>query len=182
MQNSQLAHEILFGQLGLDTADLGVLVEGERAELMAALADSGLPLGDRVKLRLWMSRQSPLGTPRSPPKEAPMDVESASMWRSQVDPAGALASKGASQGCGGTQYPTAPGQVYRATRRTQETKQEKGATSADGKGLSAETIAIMVTVLLSFASYGPKGTWNMTHGRPEYWSDIRDMSLDPVPR
>ena len=58
LKNSQLAHEILFGQLGLDTADLGVLVEAERAELMTALTDSGLHLGDRVKLRLWMDRQS----------------------------------------------------------------------------------------------------------------------------
>jgi hypothetical protein len=31
LKNSQLAHEILFGQLGLDTTDLSVLVEGERA-------------------------------------------------------------------------------------------------------------------------------------------------------
>jgi hypothetical protein len=92
---------------------------------MTALTDSGLQLGDRVKLRLWMNRQSPLETPRSPPKEAPMDVEPASVWRSQVDPTGALASKGASQGCGGTQYPTAPGQVYRAARRRAQRRRDK---------------------------------------------------------
>jgi hypothetical protein len=159
LKNSQLAHEILFGQLGLDTTDLGVLVQGERAELMATLADSGLQLGDRVKLRLWMDRQSPRET-HSPWTEAPM-VETASEWRLQVDPCmDASQSDGATQGRGGTQDPAAPGQVYRTARRTQETTQERGKAPTDEKGLSAESIAIMVTVLLSLASYGPKGAWN----------------------
>ena len=48
LKNPQLAYETLFGQLGLDTADVGVLVEAERAELMTALRDSGLQLGDGV--------------------------------------------------------------------------------------------------------------------------------------
>ena len=56
LKNSPLANEILFGQLGLDRADMRVLVEGERAELMTALKVSGLQLGDRVKIRMWMDR------------------------------------------------------------------------------------------------------------------------------
>ena len=153
LKNSQLAHEILFGQLALDTVDLGVLVGGERAELMAALTDSGLQLGDRVKLRLWMDRQ-PSRETRSPPRtEAPMVEPVDTTGASQSDP-------DTSQGRGGTQDPAAPGHAYRASRRTQETKQEKGEAPANDKGLSAETIAIMVTVLLSLASYGPKGAWN----------------------
>jgi hypothetical protein len=157
LKNSQLAHEILFGQLGLDTADLGALVEGERAELMTTLTDSGLQLGDRVKIRLWMDRQSPRAEARSPHQTETPVVEPASAWRSQVDPtSGGLQSDGAKmQGWGRTQDPTAPGQGYlRAARRAQEVQQERGEAPADGKGLSAETIAIVVTVLLSLASYG----------------------------
>ena len=75
-----------------------------------------------------------------------------------VDTTGASQSDpDTSQGRGGTQDPAAPGHVYRASRRTQETKQEKGEAPANDKGLSAETIAIMVTVLLGLASYGPNG-------------------------
>jgi hypothetical protein len=162
LKNSQLAHEILFGQLGLDTADLGVLVEAERAELMTALTDSGLHLGDRVKLRLWMDRQSPRAEARSPHQtETPM-VEPASPWRSQVDAtSGALQSDGALLGRGGTQDLTTPGQGYfRAARRAQGAQHEMRGAPADAKGLSAETIAIMVTVLLSLASYGLSGALN----------------------
>jgi hypothetical protein len=158
LKNSQLAHEILFGLSGLDAADVGVLIEGERAELMAALTDSGLQLGDRVKIRLWMDRQSARET-RSSRTEAPI-AEAASVWRgAQADPS---RSEGVSQGHGGTPDPAAPGlHLHRVARRAQETEQVVEEThAADGKGggqLSAEAIAIMVTVLLSLASYGPKG-------------------------
>ena len=90
-------------------------------------------------------------------------VEPSSAWRAQVDPTGASQSDGDPQDCGGTQAPAAPGSEYRAARRAQETKQEREEVPVDAKGgggLSAETIAIMVTVLLSLASYGPNRAWN----------------------
>jgi hypothetical protein len=120
----------MFSELGLGTADLSALVEGKRAELMTALTDSGLQLGDRVKLRLWMDRQSPRVEARSPHQsEAPIlhpMLEPASVWRSQVDlTSGTLQPDGALQGRGGTQDPATPGQLYGANRRAQETKEER---------------------------------------------------------
>lgn len=149
LKNSQLAHEVLFGQLGLDTSDVGVLVEAERAELMAALRDSGLQLGDRVKIRLWMDR-------KMPPKEVGPSAEPATQRRAQVEttaPVSPSISDDASEhGCGGTQDLMRPAaSACRAGRRVQE--KEEASTAKDG-GLSTETVAIMVTVLLGLASYG----------------------------
>ena len=149
LKNSQLAHEVLFGQLGLDTADVGVLVEAERAELMTALRDSGLQLGDRVKIRLWMDR-------KMPPKEAGPSAEPAAERGAQVKTMASVSpsiSDDASEhGCGGApDLPTPAASACRAGRRVQE-KEE--ASTAKGGGLSAETVAIMVTVLLGLASYG----------------------------
>ena len=149
LKNPQLAHETLFGQLGLDTADVGVLVEAERAELMTALRDSGLQLGDRVKIRLWMDR-------KMPPKEAGPSAEPAAERRAQVETTASVSpsiSDDASEhGCGGApNLPSPAASACRAGRRVQE-KEE--ASTAKGGGLSVETVAIMVTVLLGLASYG----------------------------
>ena len=150
LKNSQLAHEVLFGQLGLDTSDVGVLVEAERAELMAALRDSGLQLGDRVKIRLWMDR-------KMPSKEAVPSAEPAAERRAQVETtmsvSPSISDDASEHGCGGApnlMHPAASA-CGRAGRRVQE-KEE--ASTAKGGGLSAETVAIMVTVLLGLASYG----------------------------
>ena len=144
LKNPQLAHETLFGQLGLDTADVGVLVEAERAELMTALRDSGLQLGDRVKIRLWMDR-------KMPSQEAGPSAEPAAERRAQVETTASVSpsiSDDASEhGCGGAQDLSSPAA---SGRRVQEQEQ---ASTAKG-GLSAETVAIMVTVLLGLASYG----------------------------
>ena len=149
LKNPQLAHETLFGQLGLDTADVGVLVEAERAELMTALRDSGLQLGDRVKIRLWMDR-------KMPSKEAGPSAEPAAERRAQVETTASVSpsiSDDASEhGCGGApDLPSPAASACRAGRRVQE-KEE--ASTAKGGGLSVETVAIMVTVLLGLASYG----------------------------
>ena len=54
-------------------------------------------------------------------------------------------------GCGGAQEPPRPAaSACRVGRRVQE---KEASTAKDG-GLSAETVAIMVTVLLGLASYG----------------------------
>ena len=150
LKNPQLAHEVLFGQLGLDTSDVGVLVEAERAELMAALRDSGLQLGDRVKIRLWMDRKMPSKEARG------SSAEPAAERRAQVETTASVSlsiSDDASEhGCGGApnlMHPAAS--ACRAGRRVQE-KEE--ASTAKGGGLSIETVAIMVTVLLGLASYG----------------------------
>ena len=148
LKNPQLAHETLFGQLGLDTADVGVLVEAERAELMTALRDSGLQLGDRVKIRLWMDR-------KMPSKEAGPSAEPAAERRAQVETTASVSpsiSDDASEhGCGGApDFPSPAASACRVGRRVQE----KEASTAKGGGLSAETVAIMVTVLLGLASYG----------------------------
>jgi hypothetical protein len=58
LKQPDLAHGTLFGQLGLDLLDLGSLDEAESIELKSALKDTGLSLGDRVKLRMWMSATS----------------------------------------------------------------------------------------------------------------------------
>jgi hypothetical protein len=149
LKNSQLAHEVLFVQLGLDTSNVGVLVEAERAELMAALRDSGLQLGDRVKIRLWMDR-------KVPPKEAGPSAEPAAERRAQVETVAfaspSILDDASEHGCGGAQDLMRPAaSACRAGRRVQE-KEE--ASTAKGGGLSAETVAIMVTVLLGLASYG----------------------------
>lgn len=152
LKNSQLAHEVLFGQLGLDTSDVGVLVEAERAELMAALRDSGLQLGDRVKIRLWMDR-------KVPPKEAGPSAEPATQRRgAQVETirmasaSPSISDDASEHGCGGApDLPSPAASACRAGRRVQE-KEE--ASTAKGGGLSIETVAIMVTVLLGLASYG----------------------------
>ena len=149
LKNSQLAHEVLFGQLGLDTVDVGVLVEAERAELMAALRDSGLQLGDRVKIRLWMDQ-------KMPSKEASPSAEPATERRAQVETAvsasPSISDDAPEHGCGGApDLPSPAASACRAGRRVQE-KEE--ASTAKGGGLSAETVAIMVTVLLGLASYG----------------------------
>ena len=151
LKNSQLAHEVLFGQLGLDTSDVGVLVEAERAELMAALRDSGLQLGDRVKIRLWMDR-------KMPPKEAGPPAEPATERQAQVETMASaspsLSDDASEHGCGGAQdLPSPAASACRAGRRMQE--KEKPST-AKGE-LSADTVAIMVTVLLGLASYGAAG-------------------------
>ena len=150
LKNSQLAHEVLFGQLGLDTSDVGVLVEAERAELMAALRDSGLQLGDRVKIRLWMDR-------KMPSKGVVPSAESAAERRAQVETTASASSSisddASEHGCGGSQdlmHPAAS--ACRVGRRRVQEKEE--ASTAKGGGLSAETVAIMVTVLLGLASYG----------------------------
>jgi hypothetical protein len=57
LKNPQLANAVLLEQLGLDTADMAVLVESEHRELMTTLEESGVQLGDRVKIRLWMDRK-----------------------------------------------------------------------------------------------------------------------------
>ena len=142
----------MFGQLGLDTADVGVLVEAERAELMTALRDSGLQLGDRVKIRLWMDR-------KMPSKEAGPSAEPAAERRAQVETTASVSpsiSDDASEhGCGSARcapdLPSPAASGRRAGRRVQE-KEE--ASTAKGGGLSVETVAIMVTVLLGLASYG----------------------------
>ena len=151
LKNPQLAHEVLFGQLGLDTSDVGVLVEAERAELMAALRDSGLQLGDRVKIRLWMDR-------KVPSKEAVPSAEPAAERRAQVETtmsvSPSISDDASEHGCGGAPdlpSPAAASACGRAGRRVQE-KEE--ASTAKGGGLSIETVAIMVTVLLGLASYG----------------------------
>jgi hypothetical protein len=149
LKNSQLAHEVLFVQLGLDTADVGVLVEAERAELMTALRDSGLQLGDRVKIRLWMDR-------KMPSKDAGLPAEPAAEWRAQVETTASaspsISDDAPKHNCGGAPDLRSPAaSACCAGRRVQE-KEEAG--TAKGGGLSAETVAIMVTVLLGLASYG----------------------------
>ena len=152
LKNSQLAHEVLFGQLGLDTSDVGVLVEAERAELMAALRDSGLQLGDRVKIRLWMDRKVP--SKEAGPSTKPVAVRRGAQVKTtrmaSVSPS--ISDDASEHGCGGApnlMHPAAS--ACRAGRRVQE-KEE--ASTAKGGGLSIETVAIMVTVLLGLASYG----------------------------
>ena len=149
LKNPQLAHETLFGQLGLDTADVGVLVEAERAELMTALRDSGLQLGDRVKIRLWMDQ-------KMPPNDAGPSAEPAAERRAHVKTTASVSPSisdyTSGHGCGGAPgLPSPAASGCRAGRRVQE---KEGASTAKGGGLSAETVAIMVTVLLGLASYG----------------------------
>jgi hypothetical protein len=102
---------------------VGVLVEAERTELVTALKDSGLQLGDRVKVRLWMDR-------KMSSKGAGPFPELAGEQRAQVETTASaspsISDDASRYGCGG-----APDLPYPA-----------------GRGLSVETIAIMVTVLL----------------------------------
>ena len=152
LKNPQLAHEVLFGQLGLDTSDVGVLVEAERAELMAALRDSGLQLGDRVKIRLWMDRKMPSkeAGPSAEPAAVRRGAQVETIRMASVSPS--ISDDASEHGYGGApnlMHPAAS--ACRAGRRVQE-KEE--ASTAKGGGLSIETVAIMVTVLLGLASYG----------------------------
>jgi hypothetical protein len=168
LKNSQLANEVLFGQLGLDAADVGVLVEGERAELMTTLTDSGLQLGDRVKIRLWMDRQSQRVETRSLRADRGTDAAGGTRPCSeQVDPVSASQSDGELQGRrDGTQDSATLGPEHSAARRAQETKQEKGEAPAGGKGgLSFETVAIMATVLLGLAGVGPKRAYRSPYDK-----------------
>jgi hypothetical protein len=149
LKNPQLAHETLFGQLGLDTADVGLLVEAERAELMTVLRDSGLQLGDRVKIRLWMDR-------KMPPKDAGSSepaVERRAHVKTTASVPPSISDDTSEHGCA-PDLPSPAASGCHAGRRVQE-KEE--ASTAKG-GLSVDTVAIMVTVLLGLASYGAAGS------------------------
>ena len=77
LKNPQLAKAVLLEQLGLDTADMAVLVESEHRELMTTLEESGVQLGDRVKIRLWMdrTRQALMSKPYDP-RRPTLQIES----------------------------------------------------------------------------------------------------------
>jgi hypothetical protein len=115
---------------------------------MAVLKGSGLQLGDRVKIRMWMDHKSlRVEVPMSKP---------APLLRASVE--ATIASRplksdhAISPSCCESQDP-APGSAYRVqARRAQEKEHAAG---DKGSGLLVETVAIMVTVLLGLASYGP---------------------------